>query len=95
MPDARILHMYGSAAFENAGSEIWIDDVSGDGIGDLMIARQNFSAGSGREGVGAISIVIGGPALATHAATFSPIITCTCLALFAVALILQKVTPAT
>ena len=73
VPDARILHVYGSAAFENAGSEIWIDDVSGDGIGDLMIARQNFSAGSGREGVGAISIVIGGPALATHAATFSPI----------------------
>jgi len=45
-----------------------MDDVTGDGLGDLLIARQNFSL-PGRTGAGALSIVVGGAALRTIAAT--------------------------
>lgn len=71
--DARILHVLGSAAYENAGSEIWMDDVTGDGVGDLLVARQNYDAAIDRVGSGAVSILVGGSALATHAATLTPI----------------------
>ncbi len=73
--DARILHVYGSAPLENAGSEVWIDDVTGDGVADLLIARQNFTpvADAMRVGAGALSIISGGSELATLAASFTPI----------------------
>jgi hypothetical protein len=65
---ARILRFAGVGTAENAGSEIWMDDVTGDGVGDLLIARQNFTV-TGRIGAGALSIVVGGADLKTHAAT--------------------------
>ena len=73
VPDVRILHFLGSAAYENTGSEIWMDDVTGDGVGDLLIASQNYDASETRVGVGSVSIVVGGPALRTHAASEVPI----------------------
>ncbi|MFT4572210.1 MAG: hypothetical protein ACI8TX_000356 [Hyphomicrobiaceae bacterium] len=69
----RILEIHGAGAHENAGSELWMDDVTGDGIGDLLIARQNYTAGAGRIGTGALTILVGGPELRTHAATLTPI----------------------
>ena len=73
IPNAGILKFYGAAAREVAGSEIWIDDVTGDNLGDLLICRQNYSTGDGRIGAGALTIVPGGTALRTHAATLAPI----------------------
>ena len=54
----RIINIYGDGQQENTGSEIWMDDVTGDGLGDLLIARQNFDAGS-RPGAGALTIIPG------------------------------------
>jgi hypothetical protein len=73
LAQARILVVAGSHARENAGSEIWMGDVTGDGVGDLLIARQNFNGPSGRNGAGALSILVGGPELAAHAATLQPL----------------------
>ena len=73
VPDVRILHFLGSAAYENTGSEIWMDEVTGDGVGDLLIASQNYDASVSRVGVGSVSIVVGGPVLRTHAASEVPI----------------------
>lgn len=61
--DPGILVIAGTAIQEATGSEIWMDDVTGDGVGDLLIARQNFDPGS-RNGAGALTIVVGGPELA-------------------------------
>lgn len=66
VPDPRILRIIGGAAGENAGSELWMDDVTGDGIGELLIARQNFSL-PGRPGAGALTILVGSPRLRAHA----------------------------
>jgi hypothetical protein len=63
----RILRIAGVGPSENAGSEIWIDDVTGDGVGDLLIARQNFTT-NGRIGAGALTILVGGADLKAHAA---------------------------
>jgi len=65
---AGILRIAGEGVQEHAGSEIWMDDVTGDDVGDLLIARQDFTTG-GRIGAGALSIIVGGGALRTHAAT--------------------------
>ncbi|HYD47688.1 MAG TPA: integrin alpha, partial [Terriglobales bacterium] len=59
----RVLRIAGSARQENAGNEMWIDDVTGDGIADLMIGRQNYSFTAALAGNGALSIIAGGPAL--------------------------------
>jgi len=67
VPDARILRIIGDVAQEAAGSEIWMDDVTGDGLGDLLIARQNFTPDAARIGAGALSIVVGGAVLRTLA----------------------------
>jgi hypothetical protein len=69
----RILRILGAAAFENAGSEVWMDDVTGDGIADVLVARQNHTPGPGRVGAGAVTILVGGDALADQAATLQPI----------------------
>ncbi|HKK23356.1 MAG TPA: hypothetical protein VJ947_06680, partial [Pseudohaliea sp.] len=67
--DPDILELIGDQAQENAGSEIWIDDVTGDGLGDLLICRQNFSPdGGSRIGAGALTIVPGQAALRVRAA---------------------------
>lgn len=64
--DPRILRILGAAAGEVAGNEIWIDDVTGDGLGDLLIGRQNHDPGN-RPGAGALTVVPGGPGLRTVA----------------------------
>ena len=64
----RLLQIYGDLSREHLGSEIWMDDVTGDGVGDLLICRQDFGV-SGRVGTGALTIVVGSPALRTLAAT--------------------------
>jgi hypothetical protein len=63
-----VLEIYGDVVQENAGSEIWMDDVTGDGLGDLLIARQNYTPAIGREGAGALTILVGSAAVATQAA---------------------------
>ncbi len=55
----RVLPIHGAAAYEHAGSEVWIDDVTGDGLGELLLCRQDYSAGPGRVGVGALTILGG------------------------------------
>lgn len=71
--DPRVLRFLGAGERETAGSEIWMDDVTGDGIGDLLICRQNFTPSAGREGAGALNIVVGGAALRTQADTLTPV----------------------
>ncbi len=65
--DPRVLRFVGTQVRENAGSEIWMDDVTGDGLGDLLISRQNYTPDAGRLGAGALTIVVGGSALRTQA----------------------------
>lgn len=65
-PTPDILHIAGGVAFETTGSEIWMDDVNGDGLGDLLIARQNYSpslTNRARPGAGALTVVFGSSAL--------------------------------
>ena len=66
---AGVLKIAGEGTSEAAGSEIWMDDVTGDGYGDLLIARQNYRPDIARPGAGALTVVVGGPALRAHAAT--------------------------
>ncbi|MCK5920985.1 MAG: hypothetical protein KAG66_08590, partial [Methylococcales bacterium] len=56
--NARVFSFLGAAAQENTGSEIWMADVTGDGLGDLLICRQNLNY-MGRVGAGALSIIPG------------------------------------
>jgi hypothetical protein len=67
--EPRVLRIFGDGDGEISGSEIWMDDVTGDGLGDLLIARQNFTPDPARIGAGALTIVVGDMALRTHAAT--------------------------
>ncbi len=64
-----VLVFVGAGPSEAAGSELWMDDVTGDGLGDLLIARQNFSPAPDRTGAGALTIVPGAAALRTRAET--------------------------
>jgi hypothetical protein len=66
-PSSRVLQIIGDGAFENSGSELWMDDVTGDGKGDLLIARQNYWAAPGREGAGALTLIAGSASLRTLA----------------------------
>jgi len=58
---ARVLRIAGDQNREVTGAEIWMDDVTGDGLGDLLICRQNHTDDSQRRGAGALTILIGGP----------------------------------
>jgi hypothetical protein len=73
IPNPRILRIFGAAASENAGAEIWMDDLTGDGIADLVVARQNFTPAPGRIGAGAVTILAGGRGLAAQAATLAEV----------------------
>ncbi len=64
-----LLRIFGAGPQETAGSEIWMDDVTGDGIGDLLICRQNFRPDMARRGAGALTILAGGSELRTFAAS--------------------------
>ncbi len=59
-PDS-LLMVYGDGNYEGTGSEVWMSDVTGDGIGDLLICRQNYRPSNpDRIGAGALTIVVGG-----------------------------------
>jgi len=73
VPNPNVLEIHGDGATENSGSEIWMDDVTGDGMADLLIARQNYTPAAGREGAGALTILAGSPALAAQAQSGIPI----------------------
>ena len=61
-----VLQIAGTHLDEVCGAEIWMDDVTGDGLGDLIIGRQNLTA-LGRTGAGGLTILVGDPALALYA----------------------------
>jgi hypothetical protein len=66
-----VLFIWGDTDSEAAGSELWMDDVTGDGIGDLLIARQNHSPDPAtRPGVGALTILVGGAPLRARAQAY-------------------------
>ncbi|MEM7481456.1 MAG: hypothetical protein AAF481_09805 [Acidobacteriota bacterium] len=67
VPSPRVLRVLGDGFFEATGSELWMGDITGDGLGDLLVHRQNFDPG-GRVGAGALTVVVGGPELRTLAA---------------------------
>lgn len=67
--DPDILRIAGAGVQEAAGNTILMDDVTGDGLGDLLISRQNFTPEGSRIGSGALTILAGGPALRSHAAS--------------------------
>ena len=71
--DPRVLRFAGAARRETAGSEIWIDDVTGDGLGDLLISRQNHTPDAGRIGAGALTVVAGGPELRAQAMSLTTV----------------------
>lgn len=64
----QVLRILGAAASETAGNEVWLDDVTGDGLGDLLICRQNFTPDAGRPGAGALTVLVGSPELSAMAA---------------------------
>jgi len=70
---AGVLKVFGDQPYETAGSEVWMADVTGDGLGDLLICRQNFSPSGTRYGAGALTVIAGAAALATHAQSLQPI----------------------
>lgn len=72
VPQERVLRLIGAGPQEAAGAEVWIDDVTGDGLGDLIVGRPNFSA-PGRIGAGAVTVVPGGAALRRFAAGLRPL----------------------
>ena len=61
------LKIAGQHTEEVAGVEVEIADVTGDGVGDLLIGRQNHTPEMGRPGAGALTILVGGPELRDHA----------------------------
>ena len=71
-PQERVLKLAGDVLSEATGSEIWIDDVTGDGLGDLLIGRQNYTLGASevdaRIGAGALTIIVGGAWLRSFSA---------------------------
>jgi hypothetical protein len=67
LADNRIMRIVGDVEHENCGSEVWIDDVTGDGLGDLLICRQNYTTGPGLLGSGALTILVGGSAIRAQA----------------------------
>lgn len=69
----RLLSVAGDDLNEACGSELWMDDVTGDGRGDLLIARQNHTPDGARIGAGALTLVVGSPALRAQAASLQPL----------------------
>ena len=68
-----LLRVIGFQPYEATGSEIWMDDLTGEGRGDLLIGRQNHSLEfeppvEPRAGCGALTIVVGSPEWRAQAA---------------------------
>lgn len=62
-----VLKVAGAGVLETLGNEVWLDDVTGDGVADLILCRQNYQPNGTRVGAGALSIIVGGPELRAHA----------------------------
>jgi hypothetical protein len=73
LPSPDLLVSRGETELETAGSELWMDDVTGDGLADLLIARQNHAPDLARPGAGALSILAGGSQVRAHAAGLTPL----------------------
>jgi hypothetical protein len=54
--NTRVLPIFGDGNQEATGGEIWMADLTGDGLGELMIARPNFRA-SNPDRIGAVHSV--------------------------------------
>lgn len=67
MANPRVLEIHGDQVQEHAGSEIWMADVTGNGYGDLIICRQNYSPDQNRIGAGALTLVFATESLRTMA----------------------------
>lgn len=65
--NSNVLTFIGDGTSEMTGSEIWMGDITGDGLGDLLIARQNYSTNT-RVGAGALTVIVGSSELTTLAA---------------------------
>lgn len=66
--NTRVLSIFGDGIQEATGGEIWMADLTGDGLGELIIGRPNFRAEApDRIGAGALTIIIGSPELRTLA----------------------------
>ena len=70
--DTSVLAILGATATENAGIEVWIDDVTGDGLGDVIVGRSNYSP-TDRTGAGAVTVVAGSAALSALAEQGRPL----------------------
>lgn len=70
---SNVLEIHGDQTRENIGSEIWMSDLTGDGFGDLVICRQNYSPDDQRTGAGAMTLIPADPALRTMAANNQPL----------------------
>ena len=66
-----ILKLIGDADHEITGAEIWMEDLNRDGLGDILIGRQNFSPEPARAGAGALTIVFGSTNLTSAAGALS------------------------
>ncbi len=74
MANVRVLTIYGDGIQEATGGEVWMADLTGDGVGDLIIGRPNFRASSpDRIGAGALTIIVGGPELRDLATNGTPL----------------------
>jgi len=73
LTQAGMLIIAGDQPFETTGSEAWMDDLTGDGLGDLLIGRQNYTlpGSPSRPGAGALTVLVGNPSWKTHAATLT------------------------
>lgn len=70
----RFLSILGEDNQEATGGEIWMADLTGDGIGDLIIGRPNFrGTAPDRIGAGALTIIVGSPVLRDMAINGTPI----------------------
>lgn len=65
-PSSPLARVVGLQPGETTGSEVWVDDVTGDGLGDVLVARQGFGPQDIRAGAGALTIVPGGADLFTR-----------------------------
>jgi len=73
IPKPGILAIAGDDPNEACGSEIWMDDVTGDGLGDLLIARQNHTPDPARIGAGALTILVGSKSVRGAANSLQPL----------------------
>ncbi len=69
---SNVLRILGGVAGEHAGSELWADDVTGDGKADLLVCRQDHDFES-RNGAGALTIVVGSSGLKEAASDGVPL----------------------